>query len=620
MQPSSAESPGTDMSRMLRRFGPLVAIAVIAAVIIGLVVSGGDDDEPDTGDVDAADSDSPDTGSDDAASDDADSSDDATSDDSSDAVSDDPDAVDTGSDSDRRPLRDGVIPISYAEEMGMDIDFGPRCDVERQTIATPDPFSVECMAPFEGDNGGATARGVTADSIDIVWWIAQDTDPILNYLTSAIVNDDTNADDIDTMENLIVMFETYYETYGRKVNLIPFEGSGASNDINAAIADAVTIAEDYDPFMVWGGPALTNAFAQELHSRDIACFSCVVGQTHEYFEENDGLAYGVGKSGEQLNIHVAEYIGKRLAGDPAIHAGDESLHDVERVFGRVWITTGEGSERANEQFESELDSYGVSLAASRNYELDPSTLQEASAAIIAAMKEAGVTSVIFSGDPIAPRELTQEATAQNYFPEWVVTGSVLVDTTAFARSYDQEQWANAFGVSNLSARVQRENGGIHSLYTWFHGEAPRADDNIGVISPTAQTFYSFLQLVGPDLTYEGFREAIFSGVPGTGESVTSPALSWGNEGFWPADLEPDYHGVDDTTEIWWDPDETGLDEIDTEGTGMWRFVDGGNRYFPGEWPETQPNVFTDEGTVTIYPERPPIEAYPDDYVPLPAGG
>ncbi|NIR38410.1 MAG: hypothetical protein GWN79_14915, partial [Actinobacteria bacterium] len=84
--------------------------------------------------------------------------------------------------------------------------------VERGTIAVPDPYAVECMAPWEGDNGGATARGVTADSIKVVWWIPQEQDPILNYVTSAIVNDDTNAEYEHTIRGLIEMYETYYET------------------------------------------------------------------------------------------------------------------------------------------------------------------------------------------------------------------------------------------------------------------------------------------------------------------------------------------------------------------------------------------------------------------------
>ena len=148
------------------------------------------------------------------------------------------------------------------------------------------------------------------------------------------------------------------------------------------------------------------------------------------------------------------------------------------------------------------------------------------------MKEAGVTSVIFNGDPIAPREFTNEATAQNYFPEWIVTGSVLVDTAAFSRTYDQQQWANAFGVSNLSARVDRSIGSSYAIYEWFQGEPPPAPDNIPVITPVPNTFYAFLQATGPNLTIETFNEGAFSGEP-TRRAVTGVSLSWGTQGIWP---------------------------------------------------------------------------------------
>ena len=50
-----------------------------------------------------------------------------------------------------------------------DYDWGDRCDTTTGRIAVPDFFRSECFAPFTGDNGGATAPGVTADEITIVF-------------------------------------------------------------------------------------------------------------------------------------------------------------------------------------------------------------------------------------------------------------------------------------------------------------------------------------------------------------------------------------------------------------------------------------------------------------------
>ena len=46
-------------------------------------------------------------------------------------------------------------------------------------------------------------------------------------------------------------------------------------------------------------------------------------------------------------------------------------------------------------------------------------------------------------DPLILKQITQEATKQNYFPEWVIGPSVLADTTIFGRTYDQQQWKHA---------------------------------------------------------------------------------------------------------------------------------------------------------------------------------
>ena len=78
-----------------------------------------------------------------------------------------------------------------------------------------------------------------------------------------------------------------------------------------------------------------------------------------------------------------------------------------------------------------------------------------------------MTSVIFSGDPVAPQSLTRAATSQDYFPEWIISGSVLTDTAAFGRTYDQRQWAHAFGVSFGAARTGVT--GAITLYKWYFG-------------------------------------------------------------------------------------------------------------------------------------------------------
>ena len=44
---------------------------------------------------------------------------------------------------------------------------------------------------------------------------------------------------------------------------------------------------------------------------------------------------------------------------------------------------------------------------------------------------------------------------------------------------------------------------------------------------------------------------------------------------------------------------------------MYRYVDGGKRYLPGDWPDSPPAMFEREGSVTQLDEPPTDEAVPD---------
>ena len=511
-----------------------------------------------------------------------------------------PDTIDDG------VLADFPLTFDEAAERGVEIDWGERCDTERGVLAVPDFFASVCYAPFgDNDNGGATATGVTADSVTVVYYLAAEGDPIINFITEAVRVDDTNAEEYETLLGLVEYFETFYETYGRKINLVLYEGSGVANDDVAARADAVRIAEEFQPFAVLGGPALSSAFADELAARQITCISCTPSQPNEFYQSRQPYVWAIDASQLQKNQHVAEFIGQQLASGTAAFAGDESLHDQPRRFGLLYLDTG-GSTEAIDAFIDDLSALGVEFVERVPYALDPATLQQTAAQAISRLKAAGVTTVVFNGDPIAPREFTREATAQGFFPEWVIGAVTLVDTAAFSRTYDQSQWANAFGVTSGSARRTREENGYYRIYTWFTGEEPPGPGTIAVNAPALGLFFAALQAVGPDLTHENFG-ARLAAVSPTQRSVSQPSLSWGEQGIWPFF---DFHGIDDATIFWWDPDAEGPDEIGRDGKGLWQYVDGGRRYLPGEWP-SEVKLFDPNGAVTIYFTAPEGETPPD---------
>ncbi|MEQ8839359.1 MAG: hypothetical protein RIB98_00095 [Acidimicrobiales bacterium] len=593
-----------DLSRQLRRWGPLGAIVAIVLIVVVVVVASGGDDDGDDARTDLDTTTSEPTTDTDPDTDTTTDPDDGTT-----------TSSDTGEDSADDVMADGRVYWTEADAAGVtgDFDWGEKCDTDLGTYAYPDFFAGECVVPWTGDNGGATETGVTADTITIVVYSAAEVDPVLDYITGPISNDDTPDQVFETHVGLAEFYGAYFETYGRTVELVQYKATGTSDDEVAAIADAETIARDLQPFMVWSAPTLqVEVFGETLAANGIMC-NCNGGASAQ---DNYPYLHVVTKSPEQSRILLAEYIGKRLAGRNAIHSGD--FTEQERTFGYLYLETSDASTQVAEDFRDALaDDYGVTLDPLIPYELDPLTLQEQATTIIASLKSAGVTSIVFAGDPIAPRDFTLAATEQEYFPEWILSGTALVDTSVFGRTYDQEQWAHAFGMSNTSVPIAREVGGNYFLYDWFHGEAPPAGDTIGIQWQASLT-YALLQGVGPDLTHENFADAMLNAPPTRRGAITAPSISFGSDkGLWPDEILPDLNGIDDVSEVWWDPETVGVDELDREGPGIYQYVDGGTRYLPGAWPDTDPNVFVPEGAVDRYVTRPASEDPPD--YPSPAG-
>ncbi|WP_436795893.1 ABC transporter substrate-binding protein [Actinospongicola halichondriae] len=575
MQPSSDQpNDSGGGGSALRRYGPIVGIVAVIAVIAAVVFAGGDDDG-DTKQLTAGD---PDDG----------------------GVA-------------QRP--DGAISWTQAEEEGLDLEWPDTCDQERGTVAIPFFYAPECYANVD-DNGGATHTGVTGDSITVVYYSAPEDDPVLDFITGPIKNDDTRGQIEETVQGFVDLFGDYYQTYGRTVDLKIVQATGSSTDEVAARADAQRAIEEHKPFAAFGGPALTSAWADEMAAAGVVCVGCGSTGSEEFRDDRKPYLISVGMAGVQSNLHGAEYISKKLAGNPAEFAGDEAFQGAERVFGHVYLTSSEESERNAENYRDLLADRGVELAERLGYELDPGRLPEQATSIIAKLKEAGVTSVILQSDPVAPANFTQEATAQEYFPEWIVSGGTLSDTTVFGRVYDQEQWAHAFGPTTLAAATSPELDPGFGLYEWYTGEEPPAAETAPVLYPNPSLLFSILQSAGPNLTPETFRDGLFSGEPTPG-AITASSLSWGEHGLWDElDLPNDWSGVDDMTEWWWDAEAVGPDEIQRDGTGMVRFVDGGKRYLPGAWTD-EVKLFDEEGSILIYDSPPESEQAPS--YPSPAG-
>jgi hypothetical protein len=564
MEPTNRRETGTRPSAM-KRYGPFVAIlVVIAIVVVVLVAVGGGDD-------------------------------------------------DGGGEATDGSVQASGGPTIINDSNRDSIEWGPNCNVELGQVKIPYAYAAPCVEPFDGDNGGATGQGVTADTIKVVVYIG---DPAKNPLQAAQVRgagaELSPATAKETYQGYFEMFEQYYELYGREIDLQFFDGTGGPQDEVAARADAKAII-DMQPFAVLNGPNQSPAFAEELAAAGIMCLgNCSLAQPNEFIERNRPYVYSNGPTPNQAALLTARLVTGLLAGKNAEYGG-EAVRDKKRVFGVVHYDTPDGQQKtAFATLKKALNDGDVKIAADLPFLLDLARAQENARTMIAKLKDANVTSVIFTGDPLTPSALTKEATAQNYFPEWIIGSNVLVDIALFGRTYDQEQWQHAFGLALTPDRTNQDARESYNVYRWFHGTPP-PNNTYGVILVDPTIFFLGVHLAGEDLTAQNFEAGLFRS-PILGGTPISPTSSRGEHGLWPG---IDYGGTDDAGILWWDPEAEGEDEVGVVGQGLYQYTSEGKRYTLDKMPTEDPGLFDADTSITIFETIPP-EYAPPDY-PSPAG-
>ena len=493
-----------------------------------------------------------------------------------------------------------------AATSGGDPLANPNCDPATGRIKVPSLLAPNCVPVFSGPNGGATYQGVTDKEIVVAIRVNPNPDPAGRAIVTAAGNDDTTEQVRETRQQQIDYFQAHYETYGRKVKLVYFDMTGEDDDDAAARNDARKVAKEIKAFASWGG---SGAYKDELVANGVLCITCTASEPTENYLKAAPFVWSTLMASTQAYEHRAAYIGQRLCFRNAVHAGDAVYKTQQRKFGILYYETESNEYKAGiDFFETELAKYkGCKVSDRQAYILEVAKAQEDADLMIARAKEKGITSLIFAGDPLMPIFLTKAANNQNYNPEWIITGSALTDTAFFARTYDQIQWSRAFGVSMLAARAPKEVGDSWRLHVWHHGHGPPAGESYGVMWPAPWTFFTGIHLAGPDLNPGTFRNGLFSFKP-VPSGITTIASSFGRHGIWPTD---DYLQYDDMTEIWWDAQAPGKSETGGEGIGLYRYVEGGKRYLPNAWPNTEAKPFDPAGTVLIYNELPPGDRYPE---------
>ena len=464
-----------------------------------------------------------------------------------------------------------------------------------------DPQSPPCIAYWTGNNGGATAQGVTRDAI----YIAVPTPNGFTQEYTALAN----------------FFNNRFEFYGRKVYFefcTPVAGSGSqgSGDQTNQNSDATQAAN--------GCSGMPKPFASTFYQFDngryynqiMACRYHVVTvgswQPYDttYMNQCSPYLYNYPMVSQEEFARIGDWSCAQLVGRNAQWASGRAtatgpvLNTTKRNFG-IFLSPympddPVATRSALNGLVDRLRQCGANVperqiminpvdanSAAPGQNVDPASAENA----INQMQQSNVSSIICLCGTFAFGALTRAASSNGYHPEWIGStfgglDQVVILEIAAAPS---DETRSLFGLSFVPRQ-------INPYLEPFNAAFEQGDPTLG--AQTKSTDYSNftqvyrpllmlmsgLQMAGPHLTaqsfLDGLRKAQF---PNPITSIHAGAVDVPRDGS---------SFTRDADEWWWDPSAKGPYSDDTAGKGAICYAEGGRRHDYGSWPHTNAQVFT----------------------------
>jgi hypothetical protein len=457
-------------------------------------------------------------------------------------------------------------------------DTVTSCEGPAEQVAG-DGYSPPCFAfPDGADNGGATARGVTEDTVKIGYRMTGD--PHILTVLAQIGGIPFEADSEDmarTAEGLVDYFNENFQFYGRRLELQRYTGRGnvlaelQSGGQEDATGDAVTAANDVGAFADVTG--WSQPFADALARNQVISIGAPY-MSREWFVAHRPYAWSNYPDCTITTEAATNYNIARLSGRPAAYASGD-LAGRERKLALVVPNNNEYRQCADSG-DRILAGVGQEVDLRLEYLLDTAQLQSQASTILSKLKAENITSVAMATDPILAVYLVEQARQQNYQPEWVLLGTGFTDFDLVGQVIAEssgEEWSHAFGTSTSGTPVPF---GESDAYRAFKSVRPDEEPSTLVDLIYHQIYLVALgiQMAGPELTPETFEAGMFAYPGGTGQY-----------GRWDFD-EEHYAGTTDVREMWWDPD-----TVSPFNGRPGSYVDKGERWEIDEIPEGDPQIF-----------------------------
>lgn len=431
-----------------------------------------------------------------------------------------------------------------------------------------DPMSPPCSnVIFEGDNGGATATGVTATEIAIGFphngWCTGD--PCVSMITA-----------------LFDFFNQRFEFYGRRLKPVFVNGTH-SDPIQARTLGAQVAAQRVFGAVTSGVEwnSVDQSIFQELGRQHVVT---VMRGNHSsdrtLFDELHPYVWSALPSSEQWQSNTADFVCKALAGRPAIHAGAPELRTQTRKFGV--IAGGRSAAPTSQTLVEGLRACGADVQVLSWASVNDSSRQQLRTGL-ESFKAAGITTVtcVCTGTSPTAGALGGLANVPGYLPE--------VLTPVISEPSD-EWWANGAYRGSLFGITARPKLLPLQTQPWYQAMVAMAPDLLAKqdynASLSAKLTYDLLlvmaagiQGAGPRLTPDTFAAALMTmKFPNAGSGQApywQPAVGFG---------AGDHSFVDDYAVSWWNDDAPAVEFLNTRPTGSWCYLGQGTRWSTGSFP------------------------------------
>ncbi len=378
-------------------------------------------------------------------------------------------------------------------------------------------YAPYCVPKWSGNNGGATAPGVTGSTVTVTVDIA-DNGGLCTYLDKAgSKSTASTAVFKKNMNTYVALFNKDFELWGRKVVIKYFNGQGCDinellgQDQSQAEADAQTAAS-LGAFADYSEVASTPPYDTALANNHIIAIGGEF-MPHSWFQQNAPYEYSYYPSCTKFVQSAFDVISRSIYGLPDIYAGNKAYQHEPAKLGIIY-PTAPLFEPCAAELTGLLQQAHIPLEDQFAYSMTDlgSIYQEATAAM-AGFHAKGVTAVVCACDPLTPSFLADAAAAQHYFPEWLVM-SISDETEVrgiMSSAADKAEWSHALTMMVQPVPPQDQEFTVaYQLATGHKLSSPPAIGDAGTLYQGLLLLFDGLQQAGPDLTPETFQRGIWS--------------------------------------------------------------------------------------------------------------